>query len=409
MTAVGSRAPGRAAFAFIFVTVTLDMMALGVMIPVLPKLVIAFEHGDTAQAAIMFGLFGTVWAGMQFLFMPLMGNLSDRFGRRPVVLLSNLGLGLDYVLMAVAPSLAWLFVGRVVSGIVSASFSTASAYVADITPPDQRAKRFGFLGAAFGIGFIIGPAFGGLLGGIDLRLPFWVAAGLSLVNAAYGYFILPESLPAERRAPFSWRKANPFGALAFLRSYPALLALAAAAFLSRLAHDSLSSTYVLYVDYRYSWNETLVGLSLAGVGVCSMIVQGGLVGPSVAKLGERRVLLAGLLFGATGFLIQAMAPTGLLFLVGIPFIALYGLASSAMQAFMSRRVAPTEQGQLQGAIHSLGGLGGLMAPFVFTQTFATFIAPESPFVLPGAPWLLAVAVLIAAALIAERHTRVPPP
>ncbi len=407
MAALSIRPPGRATFAFIFVTVTLDMMALGVMIPVLPKLVIEFEHGDTASAAVMFGLFGTVWAAMQFLFMPLIGNLSDRFGRRPIVLLSNLGLGLDYLLMALAPSLSWLFVGRTISGIVSASFSTAGAYIADITPAEQRARRFGMLGAAFGIGFIIGPAFGGLLGGIDLRLPFWVAAGLSLINAAYGFFILPESLPADRRAPFSWRKANPFGALVFLRSYPTLLALAAAAFLSRLAHDSLSSTYVLYVDHRYGWDETTVGLSLAGVGICSMIVQGGLVGPSVSALGERRVLLAGLLFGVLGFVIQGFAPTGALFLIGIPFIALYGLANPALQALMSQRVGPDAQGQLQGAIQCLSGLGGLMAPFVFTQTLSSFIEPGATFQLPGAPWLLAASVLVAAAIIAERRTRSP--
>jgi DHA1 family tetracycline resistance protein-like MFS transporter len=244
-----------------------------------------------------------------------------------------------------------------------------------------------------------------LLGVVDLRLPFWVAAGLSLLNAAYGYFILPESLPRERRAPFAWRKANPFGALVFLRSHPMLLALAAAAFLSRIAHDSLPSTYVLYVDYRYGWDEMSVGLSLAAVGICSMIVQAGLVGPSVASLGERRVLLAGLLFGALGFAIQALAPTGTLFLIGIPFIALYGLANPAMQALMSQRVGPEAQGQLQGTIHSLGGLAGLLAPFIFTQAFAAFIAPETPLQLPGAPWLLAAAFLIASAAIAARQTR----
>lgn len=405
MAAISIRAPGRAAFAFIFVTVALDMMALGVMIPVLPKLVIEFEQGDMASAAVMFGLFGTVWAAMQFLFMPLMGNLSDRFGRRPVVLLSNLGLGLDYVLMAVAPSLAWLLVGRIISGMVSASYATAGAYVADILPPEQRARHFGFLGAAFGIGFIIGPAFGGLLGSVDLRLPFWIAAGLSLLNAAYGFFILPESLPPERRRPFSWRKANPFGALAFLRSYPVLLGLATAAFLSRLAHDALSSLYVLYVDYRYQWDEQTIGLVLALVGIASMIVQGGLVGPAVKKFGERRALIAGLLFGAAGFLIQALAPTGAVFLVAIPFIALYGLASPALQALMSRRVAATEQGQLQGAIHSLGWLGGLLSALVFSQSFALFVAPDSTIAFPGAAWLLATTVLVAAALIAERQTR----
>src|SRR6188768_828086 len=259
--------PTRAAFLFIFITVALDMLALGVMIPVLPKLIIEFEHGNVAEAAGAAGLFGFAWAAMQFVFSPLLGAISDRHGRRPVILLSNLGLGLDYLLMALAPSLSWLFVGRLISGITSASFSTAGAYIADVTPEDERAAKFGMLGAAFGLGFVVGPALGGLLGGISLRLPFYAAAGLSLLNALYGFFILPESLPEEKRAPFIWSRANPVGALDLLRSHPRLLGLALITFLANMAHDSLPSVFVLYTDYRYHWGERMVGFCLAVVGV----------------------------------------------------------------------------------------------------------------------------------------------
>lgn len=238
------------AVSFIFVTVFLDMLALGVMIPVLPRLVVEFLGGANARAATICGAFGTVWALMQFVFSPVVGALSDRFGRRAVILLSNLGLGLDYIFMVVAPTLGWLFVGRVISGITSSSVATGGAYIADVTPPADRAKRFGMIGAAFGIGFIAGPAVGGLLGAIDLRLPFWVAPALSLANAAYDLFVLPESLSPERRTPFVWRHANPIGAVALLRAYPIVLGLAIAAFLSRVAHDALPGTFVLYATYR---------------------------------------------------------------------------------------------------------------------------------------------------------------
>ncbi len=242
--------------AFIFVTILLDMLALGLIMPILPKLVESFVDNDTASAARIFGLFGTAWALMQFFFSPILGGLSDRFGRRPVVLLSNFGLALDYVLMALAPSLIWLFVGRVISGITSASVSTAFAYIADITPPERRAAVFGKIGAAFGAGFILGPALGGLLGGIDPRLPFWVAAGLSFANALYGLLILPESLPPDRRSPFRWRSANPIGALHLLRSNRVLAGLSVANFFAQLAHVVLPSTFVLYATYRYGWDTS---------------------------------------------------------------------------------------------------------------------------------------------------------
>jgi len=394
--------PGRAAFIFVFVTVMLDMLALGIMVPVLPKLVLAFKGGDIAGAASVTGVFGFTWAAMQFVFSPVLGSLSDRYGRRLVILLSNFGLGLDYVLMALAPSLEWLFVGRLISGITAASFSTASAYIADVTPIEKRAARFGMLGAAFGLGFIVGPAVGGVLGDISLRLPFWAAAGLSLVNAGYGFFVLPESLPPERRSPFTWRRANPLGSLKLLRSHGGLIGLSAAAFLFYLAHESLPSIYVLYTDYRYGWSERDVGLALAAVGITSTIFSGALVGPTVARLGERRALLSGLLLGTLSFLFYGLAPTSLLFLVGIPFGGFLGLAGPAMQALMTQRVKPTEHGQLQGALSSMRGISGMIGPLLFTQIFAFAIRGDGLPHLPGAPYLLSAVLIIGAVSLAWR-------
>src|SRR5271169_2639406 len=309
-----AKSPARgAAVAFIFVTILLDMLALGLIMPILPKLVESFVDDDTARAARIFGLFGTVWALMQFFFSPILGSLSDRFGRRPVVLLSNFGLGLDYVLMAMAPSLIWLFIGRVISGITSASVSTAFAYIADMTPPERRAAVFGKVGAAFGAGFILGPAIGGLLGGVDPRLPFWAAAGLSFANTLYGVFILPESLPRDRRSPFRWKNANPLGALHLLRSDRILTGLSVVNFVAQLAHVVLPSTFVLYATYRYGWDATTVGVTLAMVGICAMAVQGLAIGAIVKRLGESRALMLGLICGAAGFLIFGTAPSGPLF------------------------------------------------------------------------------------------------
>ncbi len=388
------RSAGRAAFAFIFVTVALDMLALGIIVPVLPTLIVSFEGGSIARASTITGWFGFAWALMQFLCSPTIGTLSDRFGRRPVILLSNLGLGLDYLVMAVAPSVGWLFLGRVLSGITSSSYPTATAYVADVTPADQRAARFGMLGAAFGLGFVIGPAVGGLLGAIDLRLPFWVAAALSLANFAYGFFILPESLPRERRGRVEWRMAHPFGAIAFLRSRAALLGLGVAAFLYYVAHEVLPSLYVLYTEYRYTWNERQIGISLAAIGVCTTIVSAFLVGPVVARLGERRSLALGYACMTTAFSVFAIAAAGNAFLCGIPFVSLSGIASPSLQALATRHVDSTEQGQLQGALSSLRGVGMMIGPLLFTQTFTWSLQLPHPF--PAAPmWLAATCVGIA--------------
>jgi DHA1 family tetracycline resistance protein-like MFS transporter len=400
---VATAAPLRgAAVAFIFVTILLDTLALGVVIPILPKLIESFVNNDTANAARIFGLFGTVWALMQFFFSPIAGALSDRFGRRPVVLLSNFGMAADYVLMALAPSLSWLFIGRVISGITSASISTAFAYITDMTAPEQRAAVFGKIGVAFGAGFILGPALGGLLGGIEPRLPFWVAAGLSFANGLYGLLILPESLPKDRRAPFRWKSASPVGALHLLGTDRVLTGLSVANFFAQLAHVVLPSTFVLYATYRYGWSTTTVGATLALVGLCSMVVQGTTIGPIVRRFGERRALLLGLACGAVGFLIFGAAPTGALFWLGIPVMALWGVAGAATQALMTRLVAPDQQGQLQGATNSVQSVSQLIGPFLFTLTFAYFIGGGAPLKLPGAPFLLASVLLTLALLIAAR-------
>jgi DHA1 family tetracycline resistance protein-like MFS transporter len=397
-------APRQAAVAFILFTVFLDVVAMGIIIPVFPSLITNFLGGDTPRAAEMYGLFGTIWALMQFLCSPAVGALSDRFGRRPIVLLSNLGLGLDYVLMALAPNLFWLFIGRVIAGITTASISAAGAYIADVMPPEKRAASFGLIGAAFGAGFVLGPALGGVLGGIDLHLPFWVAAGLSLANALYGFFILPESLPPERRRPMTWQRANPVGALTLLRAHPQLAGLAMVHFLYTLAHNVLPSVFVLYTAYRYQWDERTIGLTMGGFGVAIIIVQGVIVKPAVKYFGERRTLLLGLFSAVVGLSIYGLAPTGTILLMGVPIAALWGAYGPASQGLMTRRVDPSEQGQLQGALSSILGITGMFGPGLFTLTFAHAISrPQVS--LPGAPFFLAAALVVIALVLAWRVTR----
>jgi DHA1 family tetracycline resistance protein-like MFS transporter len=391
----------RAALNFIFITILLDMLALGIIVPVLPKLVEDFLSGDTARAAGLIGLFATTWAVMQFIFSPLLGLLSDRFGRRPVILLSNFGLGLDYIVMALAPTVGWLFLGRILSGITSASIPTANAYISDVTPVERRARAFGVLGAAFGVGFILGPALGGWLGTRNPRLPFWFAAGFSLLNALYGLLVLPESLPAERRQTrLHWRSANPVGALTLLRSHRELLGLATVNFLGYLAHEVYPTVFVLYGDFRYHWNQRTIGITLAVVGVASMIISAGVVGPVVARFGERRSLFAGLLLGATGFALFGWAGSAWLFLVAIPINALWALAGPPSQSMMSQRVSASEQGQLQGALGSVRSIAMIIGPGIFSMSFAAFIAPERSVSVPGAPWYVAAVLLVAALAVA---------
>lgn len=400
----------RAALAFIFVTVLIDVLAFGLIIPVLPHLIEQFVGGDTAHAAYWVGAFGFVFAAIQFVTSPIQGALSDRYGRRPVILLSCLGLGLDFVFMALAPSLSWLLVGRIISAITSASFTTANAYVADVTPPDQRAKSFGMIGAAFGVGFIIGPLIGGQLGSIDLRLPFWFAAGLALLNFLYGWFVLPESLTHEKRSPkFDWSHARPLGSIALLRRYPQVFGLAAVVFLANLAHYVYPSIFVLFADYQYRWGPREVSYVLAVVGVCNVIVNMALVGRAVRRFGERRTLLIGLSCGMAGFLIYGMAGVGWMFLLGLPVSALWAMAAPSTQALITRQVGADVQGRIQGALMSLVSLAGVVGPLLFAGSFGYFVDKRAPVHLPGAPWFIAAALLACAVMIAWRFARVSAP
>jgi MFS transporter, DHA1 family, tetracycline resistance protein len=395
----------RGAFIFILIVVAFDFLAFGIIAPVLPDLIRQFEGGDFARASSITGYFGFAWATMQFIFSPILGAWSDRFGRRPVILISCFGLGIDYIVMALAPSLWWLFVGRIISGITTSNVATAFAYVTDVTPPEKRAKQFGLISAAFGVGFIIGPAVGGFLGSINLRFPFWAAAALSLANAFYGFFILPESLPKERRAKSAWHMANPLGSLNLLRSHPELAGLSVVTTLYYLAHNSLPSIWALYSEYRYDWNRRDVGLSLAVVGICAAVVSGALVGPFVKRFGERISLLSGLFFGFLGFACFGLASRGWMVLASIPFLALWGIAGPAMQSLMSRRVDPSSQGKLQGAINSLRAITGMAGPVLFTQVFAAAISPRAIVHLPGAPYFLAALLLFASLTLAAYVAR----
>lgn len=396
----------RAALAFIFVTVLVDVLAFGLIIPVLPHLLKRIAGGEIADATVWHGLFATGFMAMQFIASPIQGALSDRFGRRPVILVSNAGLAIDFLIMAMAETLPLLFIARLLSGATSASFSTANAYIADVTAPEKRAAAFGRLGMAFGLGFTIAPVMGAWLGAVDLHLPFWVAAGLCAANFGYGFFVLPESLPPERRSPaFDWRRANPLGSLKLLRGHPELFGLAGVSFLMALAHLVYPTTFVLYADYRFGWGLEMVGWTLLIVGVLTVIVQGGLIGRISRAFGDRRTLLLGAAAGFVGFAMYALAPTGYWFWAAMPVAALWAIANPAAQALMTARVSPQEQGRLQGAIGSLNSIAGILGPTLFTQTLAMVAARQVQGPLAGASfWLAGLAVGIAG-LLAWRVTR----
>src|SRR5215831_13096442 len=397
--------PSGATFVFILVMVVFDMLAFGIIAPVLPDLIRQFEGGDFGRASDLTGYLLLVWNAMQFLFSPILGAWSDRFGRRPIILLSCLGLGIDYIVMALAPTLRWLFLGRIVSGITASNISTAYAYVTDVTPPEKRAKPFGYISAAFGLGFVIGPAVGGYLGNSNLRAPFWAAAILSLVNALYGFFVLPESLPKERRAKSAWHMANPLGSLKLFRSHPELAGLAVVVTLYYLAHQSLMSVWAIYAEYRYAWNNRDVGISLGVVGVCAALVSGVLVGPYVKKFGERLSVTSGLFYGTIGFVCFGLAARGWVILATIPFIALWGIAAPAIQSLMAKHVDHSSQGKLQGGINSLRALTGMAGPILYTQVFSAAISPGAKFHLPGAPYFVAAILLGSSLLLALYVTR----
>jgi len=403
---LAGRTPRAAAFGFIFATALLNAISFGIMIPILPNLIKQFTGGDTAAASEWNVLFATTWGAMQFVCGPVLGMMSDRFGRRPVMLVSIFGLFVDFLFMAFAPSLAWLFVGRILNGITAASFSTANAYVADITPPEKRARNFGILGSAFGFGFMIGPTIGGLLGEVNLRLPFMAAAALCLINALYGFFVLPESLPPERRAEsLPWRRANPIGSLQFLKSHGELLGLASVSFLNQLAQTVLPTIFVLYTGYRYGWGPGILGFTFLASGACMIAVQMFLVGPVVKRMGERGAVLLGSALGALGFLIYGLASTGWAYLVAIPVFALIGLMQPGLMGLMSRRIDRQSQGQLQGANQSLQGIASMIGPSLFGLTFAWLVRHDSTVHLSGGAILISAALLMVGFVISLRVAR----
>ncbi|MGA0606849.1 TCR/Tet family MFS transporter [Phenylobacterium sp. VNQ135] len=406
MSESSTRGAGRqASFGFIFALALMNSVSFGIMIPILPNLIKQFTGGDTAAASEWNLVFGATWGLLQFVCGPILGLMADRWGRRPVLLISLFGLAVDFLFMAFAPSLWWLFLGRILNGMTAASFSTAGAYLADVTPPAERAKVFGWMSSAFSFGFIFGPFIGGWLGESDLRLPFIAAAALTFVNWLYGLFILPESLPVERRATrFDWRKANPLGSLTLLRSHRGLLPLAGVGFLFQLAHVVLPTIFVLYLGYRYGWTPKVLGSIFLATGVSGVIVQTFLVGPVVKAVGERNTVLIGTAAGAVAFAWYAGAPTGTLYLIGIPVFAFTGLIMPGLQGLMTQRVSPQEQGQLQGANQSLMGLASIFGPVIFGETFAWSLRHEG-FHVPGLAIYVASSLMAGAFLLAFASAR----
>lgn len=397
--------PRKPALGFIFVTLALDILGIGLIIPILPRLVEHFEGGNVAAASNTVGLLAALYALMQFLFAPLIGSLSDRFGRRPVILASLLGSGLDYFVLAFAPSLAWFFVGRAISGVTGANFAAATAYIADVSPPEKRAANFGLIGAAFGLGFILGPALGGLLGDVGLRVPFLVAGGLTLLNWLYGLLILPESLAPENRRAFSWTRSNPVGSLLDLRRYPMVFGLAGTYFLIHLAHQVLPATWVLYTSYRYHWTVGQTGASLAVVGLMAAIVQGGLTRIIVQRIGEEKATICGLAVAAFAYAGYGLATEGWMIYAILVFGSLAGVTGPAVQGLISRNVGANEQGAVQGSLTSLMSITGIIGPPIATRLFSRFIRDSAPVHVPGAAFFFSSALVVGAMLLALRSFR----
>ncbi|MEO1524326.1 MAG: TCR/Tet family MFS transporter [Planctomycetota bacterium] len=379
----------KAGIAFILVTLFIDILGIGIVIPVLPKLVETLGNTDESGAAGYYGIIAASYAMMQFIFSPVLGALSDRFGRRPILLGSLFGLGIDFIIQGLATRLEWLFIARIVSGILGASFTTGNAYIADVSNDDTRARNFGFVGVAFGLGFIIGPALGGVLGDISVKLPFFVAAGLSLVNWLYGFFVLPESLPPEKRGKLSFANANPFASIRNLRRYPLVFGLAIVFTIKALAQRGLENTWVLFGSAKFGWDLTTTGLTLLWVGITTVIVQGGLVRPVVKRFGERYVLLVSTLISSAAFLGYSLASESWMVFAIISFGALGGLAGPAVQSIVTRAVDETEQGQIQGALTQLQSLASIVSPILFTSVLLSrFTGDNAIMDFPGAPFLL---------------------
>lgn len=387
------------ALGFIFITLVLDILGIGLLIPIVPKLIENFA-GDISSASSVSGWLSASFALMNFIFAPVLGALSDKYGRRPVILGSLFGSGIDYLLLAFAPTLGWFFVGRVVSGITSSSFSAASAYIADVSPPEKRAQNFGLIGAAFGLGFIIGPLMGGALAGFGLRVPLYAAAGLTLLNWLYGYFVLPESLKPQNRREFSWLRANPIGSMLNLRRYPVVLGLVGSILLANFAQNALQTTWFFFTEYKFKWTSLDVGVSLAVVGLTAAIVQGGLVRVIVPKLGERRSIVFGLGVGAVSFLLYGLATQGWMMYAIVIFGAIGGIGGPAIQGLISKSVPANEQGEMQGSLSSLGSIVNFAGPLLFNNLFAVFTRPTASLKIPGISFFVACVMMVISVTLA---------
>ena len=394
---------------FILVMLFIDILGIGIIVPILPVLIREFLGGNNAQAAVYYGVIISTYATMQFLCAPVLGALSDRYGRRPVILVSLFGLGTDYLIQGWAPSIGWLFLGRIIAGIMGASITTANAYIADVSTPQTRAQNFGFVGAAFGLGFIFGPVLGGLLGAISLRLPFFVAAGLALVNWLYGFFVLPESLAPEHRSTVSWRKMNPLASLRRLGTYPLVAGLAVAFLFATMAQRGLENVWILYTGFRYGWDLLTNGLTLGLVGVMAVLVQGLLIKPIVARIGERRSITLGLTVSTLAFLAYGLASQGWMVPVVIVFGALAGVALPTIQGLVAGTVLPSEQGKIHAAFTSLTSLTAIFSPLIFTAgLFSFFTSAAAPVILPGAPFFLgSLLFLVSLGLLVRLFRRLP--
>lgn len=392
----------KAALGFIFITLIFDVIGFGIIIPVVPELIMELIDGEVSNASVYGGLLTFSYAIMQFLFAPILGGLSDQYGRRPVLLISLFGFAIDYLLVVWAPTIGWLFLARTISGISGASMTTASAYIADISEPEKRAQNFGLIGVAFGLGFIIGPVIGGFLGEYGTRVPFLAAAGLTFINFLYGYFILPESLDAENRRPFSWKRANPLGSLFQLRKYPIILGLIAALFFVHFASHSTQSIWTFYTILKFDWNPRMIGLSLGFVGLMVALVQGVLIRRIIPLIGEQKSIYTGLSLYLLGFILFAFASEGwMMFVFTIPY-ALSGLSGPSMQSIMTRQVPANSQGELQGAITSVISLTAAFAPPVMTGLFYQFTQESAAVFFPGAPFLLGFLLTIISIILARR-------
>ena len=391
-----------AAIGFIFITILIDVIGFGIIIPVFPKLISEMIHGSISDASRYGGWLMFAYAITQFVCAPILGNLSDQYGRRPIILGSLFGFAIDYLFLALAPSIGWLFIGRILAGVTGSSFTTASAYIADISTPEKRAQNFGMVGAAFGLGFIIGPVLGGLLGQYGSRIPFFAAATLALVNGLYGYFILPESLTKENRRTFSWKRANPIGSLIQLKRYPVIMGLIGSLVCIYIAGHAAQSTWTFFTMEKFHWDEKMVGYSLGMVGLCVAIVQGGLIRFINTKLGQKRSIYWGLTLYIIGFILFAYATQSwMMFAILIPY-CLGGIAGPSLQGIISNQVPANEQGELQGALTSLISLTLIVGPLLMTNLFAYFTSKDAPIYFPGAPFLAGAILTIVSLILALR-------